>query len=287
MPYPPMMVQPMREELTRLGFRELSTPEEVDREIAASGEPLLLVVNSICGCAAGVARPGRRPVALPSRGADAARDGLRRPGRRGDRAGPQLLRGLPAVLAADRDPRERPARPPGPATRDRGPHGRAGRGGADGRVREAAEGRREPLAGRRSSKRESLPASLLPVLHDLPRRVRARRPGDSAARMRARAAEIEARDRGPVARPAEERAHREELVERVLAVEDVAARRGRTSPRGRAASGRASPRMRLSNPGACSATILPTARGELVAPLCPRSALASVYGAYWTRTDRT
>ncbi|MDQ2977612.1 MAG: BrxA/BrxB family bacilliredoxin [Acidobacteriota bacterium] len=58
MPYPPMMVQPMRDELTRLGFRELGTPEAVDSEIAASGEPMLLVVNSICGCAAGVARPG-------------------------------------------------------------------------------------------------------------------------------------------------------------------------------------------------------------------------------------
>jgi len=58
MPYPPLMVQPMREELTRLGFTELSTPDDVDREIAGSDEPLLLVVNSICGCAAGVARPG-------------------------------------------------------------------------------------------------------------------------------------------------------------------------------------------------------------------------------------
>jgi putative YphP/YqiW family bacilliredoxin len=52
------MVQPMREELTRLGFRELLTPEDVDREIANAQEPLLLFVNSICGCAAGVARPG-------------------------------------------------------------------------------------------------------------------------------------------------------------------------------------------------------------------------------------
>jgi putative YphP/YqiW family bacilliredoxin len=58
MPYPPMMVQPMREELTRLGFRELVTPEEVDRAVAEASEPMLLVVNSICGCAAGVARPG-------------------------------------------------------------------------------------------------------------------------------------------------------------------------------------------------------------------------------------
>jgi hypothetical protein len=41
-----------------LGFRELKTPEEVDRAVAEASEPMLLVVNSICGCAAGVARPG-------------------------------------------------------------------------------------------------------------------------------------------------------------------------------------------------------------------------------------
>ena len=58
MPYPPLMVAPMREELTRLGFRELLTPEDVDNEVSSAHEPLLLFVNSICGCAAGVARPG-------------------------------------------------------------------------------------------------------------------------------------------------------------------------------------------------------------------------------------
>lgn len=58
MPYPELTVEPMREQLRRLGFRELKTPEDVDREVASSQEPLLLVVNSICGCAAGVARPG-------------------------------------------------------------------------------------------------------------------------------------------------------------------------------------------------------------------------------------
>jgi len=57
MPYDPVMVQPMREELTRLGFEELRTPEAVDCALAEE-EPLLLVVNSVCGCAAGVARPG-------------------------------------------------------------------------------------------------------------------------------------------------------------------------------------------------------------------------------------
>jgi putative YphP/YqiW family bacilliredoxin len=58
MPYPPEIVEPMREELRRSGFEELRTPEEVDRAISDSEEPLLLMVNSICGCAAGVARPG-------------------------------------------------------------------------------------------------------------------------------------------------------------------------------------------------------------------------------------
>ena len=57
MPYDPVVVQPMREELTRIGFRELRRPEDVDAEVAAPGR-LLLVVNSVCGCAAGVARPG-------------------------------------------------------------------------------------------------------------------------------------------------------------------------------------------------------------------------------------
>jgi bacilliredoxin len=56
--YPPMMVQPMREELTRIGFQELMTPEEVDRAVQDTSGTLLVVVNSICGCAAGAARPG-------------------------------------------------------------------------------------------------------------------------------------------------------------------------------------------------------------------------------------
>jgi putative YphP/YqiW family bacilliredoxin len=58
MPYPELMTLPMREELTRIGFEELRTPEDVDRAVAQAEEPMLLFVNSICGCAAGVARPG-------------------------------------------------------------------------------------------------------------------------------------------------------------------------------------------------------------------------------------
>jgi len=55
--YPEEMVQPMREELTRIGFRELRTPEEVDALLHAGQGTTLVVVNSICGCAAGKARP--------------------------------------------------------------------------------------------------------------------------------------------------------------------------------------------------------------------------------------
>lgn len=56
--YPEEMVQPMREELVRLGFREMRTAEEVDALLGKARGSVLVVVNSICGCAAGKARPG-------------------------------------------------------------------------------------------------------------------------------------------------------------------------------------------------------------------------------------
>ncbi len=55
--YPEEMVQPMREELTRAGFRELRTAPEVDSALGQPKGTVLVVVNSICGCAAGRARP--------------------------------------------------------------------------------------------------------------------------------------------------------------------------------------------------------------------------------------
>ena len=55
--YDPEMVRPMREELTRIGFAELRTPEEVDAALAQEGATTLVVVNSVCGCAARNARP--------------------------------------------------------------------------------------------------------------------------------------------------------------------------------------------------------------------------------------
>ena len=58
MPYSEILISPMREDLTRLGFEELRTAEAVDETINNSKGTLMVVVNSVCGCAAGKARPG-------------------------------------------------------------------------------------------------------------------------------------------------------------------------------------------------------------------------------------
>jgi putative YphP/YqiW family bacilliredoxin len=58
--YPEIMVVPMREELTRLGIEELRTVEEVDRALQNRPGTTMVVVNSICGCAAGRMRPAVR-----------------------------------------------------------------------------------------------------------------------------------------------------------------------------------------------------------------------------------
>jgi putative YphP/YqiW family bacilliredoxin len=62
--YPEQFIGPMREELTRVGFEELRTAEAVDDAVKREGTTLV-VVNSVCGCAAGKARPG---IALSLRG---------------------------------------------------------------------------------------------------------------------------------------------------------------------------------------------------------------------------
>ena len=58
MPYPEYFVAPMREELTQLGVRELRTAAQVDDAVLRHPGTVMLVVNSVCGCAAGKARPG-------------------------------------------------------------------------------------------------------------------------------------------------------------------------------------------------------------------------------------
>jgi len=55
--YPEQLIAPMRQDLTAFGVQEARTPEEVDRVLAPGSGNVLMVVNSICGCAAGKARP--------------------------------------------------------------------------------------------------------------------------------------------------------------------------------------------------------------------------------------
>ena len=58
MPYSEILIRPMREDLTRLGVEEARTPEQVEDAITGTKGTLMVVVNSVCGCAAGKARPG-------------------------------------------------------------------------------------------------------------------------------------------------------------------------------------------------------------------------------------
>jgi putative YphP/YqiW family bacilliredoxin len=58
--YPEIMVIPMREELTRIGVQELRTAQDVDRAIVNQAGTTMVIVNSICGCAAGRMRPAIR-----------------------------------------------------------------------------------------------------------------------------------------------------------------------------------------------------------------------------------
>jgi putative YphP/YqiW family bacilliredoxin len=55
--YPEELVIPMKEELTENGFSELKTPEEVNKQLESKGTTLVMI-NSVCGCSAGTARPG-------------------------------------------------------------------------------------------------------------------------------------------------------------------------------------------------------------------------------------
>ena len=58
MPYPEFMIHPMRQELARLGIEEFKSSESVEEAVANTKGTLMIVVNSVCGCAAGKARPG-------------------------------------------------------------------------------------------------------------------------------------------------------------------------------------------------------------------------------------
>jgi putative YphP/YqiW family bacilliredoxin len=58
MPYSELLIKPMREDLSRLGVEETRAPEAVDAAVNGTEGTLMVIVNSVCGCAAGKARPG-------------------------------------------------------------------------------------------------------------------------------------------------------------------------------------------------------------------------------------
>ncbi|MCP9765100.1 BrxA/BrxB family bacilliredoxin [Lacihabitans soyangensis] len=58
--YPPHLVEPMKADLTSVGFKSLQTAEEVDQFMANQKGTALVVINSVCGCAAGTCRPGAK-----------------------------------------------------------------------------------------------------------------------------------------------------------------------------------------------------------------------------------
>ncbi len=125
--YPELMVIPMREELVRAGIEETRTAEEVDSALAQPGTTML-VVNSICGCAAGKMRPGvRLALANSANKPDHKHHGLCRPGSRSHGARTQLLRWQPANLACGRDPARWQAGLPDAALCDRTSDGTADR----------------------------------------------------------------------------------------------------------------------------------------------------------------
>ena len=95
--YPELMVIPMREELTRAGINEARTAEDVDNALKQPGTTMV-VVNSICGCAAGKMRPGVRLALQHATKPDPGDHRLRRSGPRRHRARTQLLPGSPAHL---------------------------------------------------------------------------------------------------------------------------------------------------------------------------------------------
>ncbi len=116
--YPELMLIPMREELTKAGVQELRTGAEVDRAVSAPGTTMI-IVNSVCGCAAGRMRPavrmamqhGTRPDHVYSVFAGQDREAT-------DRAR-SYFTGYPPVLALDRNPARRQARLHAAASSDR------------------------------------------------------------------------------------------------------------------------------------------------------------------------
>ena len=136
----------MREELTRAGIKEARTAAEVDSALARPGTTLL-VVNSICGCAAGKMRPAVRLGPAAHNHARPGRHRLRRAGRRGHPARSRLPGRQSAQLARRRHLARRPARLPDAALGHRNLHRARHRPGALSRLRRLLRHRSRVVSG--------------------------------------------------------------------------------------------------------------------------------------------
>ena len=94
--YDERFIAPMRAELTQLGVQELKSAAEVDAALKNADGTTLVVVNSMCGCAARNARPAVRSALEHAARPDEERDGVRGPGSGANAAGAQLFHRLPS-----------------------------------------------------------------------------------------------------------------------------------------------------------------------------------------------
>ncbi len=108
--YPEIMVIPMREELTRLGIEELRTAEAVDQALKNRPGTTMVVVNSICGCAAGRMRPAVRMAMQNSVRPDQAFSVFAGQEKEATDRARSCFAGTPAVLAVDWNSARRPPR---------------------------------------------------------------------------------------------------------------------------------------------------------------------------------
>src|ERR1700682_3507271 len=129
--YDERFVTPMRQELTQLGVEEMRTPQEVDARLKNSQGTTLVVVNSVCGCAARNARPA----------VEKAIQHDTRPECRRRAAGEELFHRLRSELSSDRAVQGCKARLYAGASSDRGAHCRRYRAGSDGRIRQGLRGK--------------------------------------------------------------------------------------------------------------------------------------------------
>ena len=101
MPYNPALVAPMREEMTTMGAKELTTRRDVDAALGDQQGTMLVFVNSVCGCAAGNARPALRLALEHSVKPQQIVTVFAGQDLRGDRAGAPVFRRIPAEQPID------------------------------------------------------------------------------------------------------------------------------------------------------------------------------------------